>query len=152
MYINDKDLIKIAIFPYFLGTLALSGGITKNKDDFFKLCKYFYLEILDKYNKKDRVKEFNNRLRILTNKAIQELANKQTREINTHKAIIAINTIAQMAFENNLFDFETQQKIASLLEPFQEMEARMDMSDDEWLALRKSAEKQAKRIYNLFFE
>lgn len=30
-YISDKNLVKIVIFPYFLGTLALNG-ITKNTE------------------------------------------------------------------------------------------------------------------------
>lgn len=151
MYISDKNLIKIVILPYFLGTLALNDGITRNKDDFFKLCKYFYLEILDKYNKKDKVVQFNNRLDILTNKAILELVNKQTREINTHKAIMTINEVAQMAFKNYLFDYEMQIKIASLLKPFQEMEATMEMSNKDWNLLKNSADKQAKKIYNIFY-
>ena len=151
MYISDKNLVKIVIFPYFLGTLALNG-ITKNTNEFFKLCEICYLEILDKYQKKDKLAKLNNRLDILTNKAIYELANKQTSEVNTHKAIIVINEIAQMAIDANLFDYEMQAKIASLLEPFQEIETRMDISDDDWLMLKNSAEKQAKKIYEIFFK
>ena len=150
-YISDKNLVRIVIFPYFLGTLALNG-ITKNTNEFFKLCESCYLEILDKYQKKDKLAKLNNRLDILTNKAIYELANKQTREINTHKAIIVINEIAQMAIDTNLFDFEMQAKIASLLEPFQEIETRMQISDEDWLMLKNSAEKQAKKIYEIFFK
>ena len=151
MYISDKNLVKIVIFPYFLGTLALNG-ITKNTNEFFKLCEICYLEILDKYQKKDKLAKLNNRLDILTNKAIYELANKQTSEVNTHKAIIVINEIAQIAIDANLFDYEMQAKIASLLEPFQEIETRMDISDDDWLMLKNSAEKQAKKIYEIFFK
>lgn len=151
MYISDKNLVKIVIFPYFLGTLALNG-ITKNTNEFFKLCESCYLEILDKYQKKDKLAKLNNRLDILTNKAIYELANKQTSEVNTHKAIIVINEIAQMAIDANLFDYEMQAKIASLLEPFQEIETRMNISDDDWLMLKNSAEKQAKKIYEIFFK
>lgn len=150
-YISDKNLVKIVIFPYFLGTLALNG-ITKNTNEFFKLCEICYLEILDKYQKKDKLAKLNNRLDILTNKAIYELANKQTSEVNTHKAIIVINEIAQMAIDTNLFDFEMQAKIASLLEPFQEIETRMQISDEDWLMLKNSAEKQAKKIYEIFFK
>ena len=150
-YISDKNLVKIIIFPYFLGTLALNG-ITKNTNEFFKLCESCYLEILDKYQKKDKLAKLNNRLDILTNKAIYELANKQTSEVNTHKAIIVINEIAQMAIDANLFDYEMQAKIASLLEPFQEIETRMNISDDDWLMLKNSAEKQAKKIYEIFFK
>jgi len=149
-YISDNNLVKIIIFPYFLGTLALNG-ITKNTNEFFKLCESWYLEILDKYNKKDKLAKLNNRLDLLTNKAIYELANKQTSEVNTHKAIIAINIVAQMAIDANLFDYEMQAKIASLLEPFQEIEARMNISDEEWFALKNSAEKQAKKIYEVFY-
>lgn len=151
MYISDKNLVKIVIFPYFLGTLALNG-ITKNTNEFFKLCEICYLEILDKYQKKDKLAKLNNRLDLLTNKAIYELANKQTSEVNTHKAIIVINEIAQMAIDANLFDYEMQAKIASLLEPFQEIETRMNISDDDWLMLKNSAEKQAKKIYEIFFK
>ena len=151
MYISDKNLVKIVIFPYFLGTLALNG-ITKNTNEFFKLCEICYLEILDKYQKKDKLAKLNNRLDILTNKAICELTNKQTKEVNTHKAIIIINEIAQMAIDANLFDYEMQAKIASLLEPFQEIETRMNISDDDWLMLKNSAEKQAKKIYEIFFK
>lgn len=150
-YISDKNLVKIVIFPYFLGTLALNG-ITKNTNEFFKLCEICYLEILDKYQKKDKLAKLNNRLDILTNKAIYELANKQTSEVNTHKAIIVINEIAQMAIDANLFNYEMQAKIASLLEPFQEIETRMNISDDDWLMLKNSAEKQAKKIYEIFFK
>jgi len=150
MYISDKNLVKIVIFPYFLGTLALNG-ITKNTNEFFKLCESCYLEILDRYQKKDKLAKLNNRLDILTNKAIYELANKQTREVNTHKAIIVINIVAQMAIDASLFDYEMQAKIASLLEPFQEIETRMQISDDDWLMLKNSAEKQAKKIYEIFF-
>ena len=151
MYISDKNLVKIVIFPYFLGTLALNG-ITKNTNEFFKLCETCYLEILDKYQKKDKLAKLNNRLDILTNKAIYELAIKQTKEINTHKAIIVMNEIAQMAIDANLFDYEMQAKIASLLEPFQEIETRMKISNDDWLMLKNSAEKQAKKIYEIFFK
>ena len=151
MYISDKNLVKIVIFPYFLGTLALNG-ITKNTNEFFKLCETCYLEILDKYQKVDKLAKLNNRLDILTNKAIYELVNKQTKEVNTHKAIIVINEIAQMAIDANLFDYEMQAKIASLLEPFQEMEATIDISDEDWLMLKNSAEKQAKKIYEIFFK
>lgn len=150
-YISDNNLVKIAVFPYFLGTLALNG-ITRNTNDFFKICESCYLEILDKYNKKERLKRINNRLDILTKEAIYELANKQTSEVNTHKAILVINTIAQMVIDSNIIDFEMQQKIASLLEPFQEIESRMDMSDEDWLALKMSADKQAKKIYEIFFK
>ena len=150
-YISDKNLVRIVIFPYFLGTLALNG-ITKNTNEFFKLCEICYLEILDKYQKKDKLAKLNNRLDILTNKAIYELANKQTSEVNTHKAIIVINEIAQMAIDANLFDYEMQAKIASLLEPFQEIETRMNISDDDWLMLKNSAEKQAKKIYEILFK
>ena len=151
MYISDKNLVKIVIFPYFLGTLALNG-ITRNTNEFFKLCESCYLEILDKYQKKDKLAKLNNRLDILTNKAIYELANKQNSQVNTHKAIIVINEIAQMAIDANLFDYEMQAKIASLLEPFQEIETRMQISDDDWLMLKSSAEKQAKKIYEIFFK
>ena len=34
MYISDKDLTKIVILPYFLGTLALNG-ITTEKEKYF---------------------------------------------------------------------------------------------------------------------
>ena len=57
-----------------------------------------------------------------------------------------------MAIDANLFDYEMQAKIASLLEPFQEIEARMDISDEDWLILKNSAEKQAKKIYEIFYE
>lgn len=150
-YISDKDLVKIVIFPYFLGTLALNG-ITKNTNDFFKLCETFYLEILEKFSKKDKLKKLNQRLDILTGKAIYDLMNKQNREVNTHKAIIAINIVAQMAIDNNIFKLEFAEKLISLLEPFQEIESRMVMSDEEWLTLKKSAEKQAKRIYEIFYK
>ena len=150
-YISDANLLKITIFPYFLGTLALNG-ITRNTNDFFKICESCYLEILDKYNKRERLKRINSRLDILTKDAIYELANKQTSEVNTHKAILVINTIAQMVIDSNIIDLEMQQKIASLLEPFQEIEARMDMSDEDWLALKNSADKQAKKIYEIFYK
>ena len=149
-YIRDKDLVKIVIFPYFLGTLALNG-ITAEKENFFKLCRTFYLEILESFGKKDRLRKINKRLDILTGKAIFELMNKQNRQINTHKAIIATNIVAQMAMDNNIIALEFAEKLISLLEPFQELEAKMVMSDDEWLTLRKSAEKQAKKIYEVFY-
>ena len=150
MYISDNNLVKIVIFPYFLGTLALNG-ITKNTNDFFKLCESCYLEILDRYQKKDKLAKLNNRLDILTNKANYELANKQTSEVSTHKAIIVINIVAQMAIDNNIIGPEFVEKLASLLEPFQEIEARMNISDEEWFALKNSAEKQAKKIYEVFY-
>ena len=57
-----------------------------------------------------------------------------------------------MVIDSNIIDLEMQQKIASLLEPFQEIEARMDMSDEDWLALKNSADKQAKKIYEIFYK
>lgn len=149
-YIRDKDLVKVVIFPYFLGTLALNG-ITVEKENFFKLCETFYLEILEKFGKKDRLKKLNQRLDILIGKAIFELMNKQNKEVNTHKAIIAVNIVAQMAIDNNIVELEFAEKLISLLEPFHEIESRMVMSDEEWLTLRKSAEKQAKKIYEVFY-
>ena len=147
MYINDKDLIKIVIFPYFLGTLALNG-ITLESEGYFNLCKLCYTEILGKYNKD--IHKINKRLDRLTNLAMLEIMNKQTSQINTHKAILIINFVAQMALDNNDLKSE-QEKIVSLFEPFIELETKMVMNDDEWVIMRDSASKQAKKIYNIFF-
>lgn len=150
-YISDANLIKITIFPYFLGTLALEG-IKVKTSEFFELCKDCYIDILSEYGKEERLYRITKRLNKLTCEAIKEIMNKQTFEVNTHKAILIINTIAQMVIDSNIIDLEMQQKIASLLEPFQEIEARMDMSDEDWLALKNSADKQAKKIYEIFYK
>lgn len=52
---------------------------------------------------------------------------------------------------NYIRDKDLVKKLISLLEPFHEIESRMVMSDEEWLTLRKSAEKQAKKIYEVFY-
>lgn len=148
MYISDKNLIKIVIFPYFLGTLALNG-ITAEKEKYFNVCKNFYTEILTKYNKD--INKINNRLDKLINLAILEIYDKQNFQINTHKTIIAINTVAQMALDNDKLKIDNKESILELFKPFQEIEARMIMSDEEWLALKNSADKQAKKIYNIFY-
>jgi hypothetical protein len=56
-----------------------------------------------------------------------------------------------MTIDNNLFTKEIELKIVSLMEPFQEIEANMEMSDEDWLALRASAKKQAEKIYEIFY-
>ena len=148
MYISDKDLTKIVILPYFLGTLALNG-ITTEKEKYFNVCKNFYTSILTKYNKD--INKINNRLDKLINLAILEIYDKQNFQINTHKTIIAINAVAQMALDNDELKIDNKESILELFKPFQEIEARMDMSDEDWLALKMSADKQAKKIYNIFY-
>ncbi len=150
-YISDANLIKIVILPYFLGTLAFNG-IKIRTEEFFKLCTNCYVDILADYGKKERLYQLTKRLDKLACEAIKLIMNKQTSEVNTHKAILVINTIAQMVIDSNIIDLEMQQKIASLLEPFQEIEARMDMNDEDWLALKNSADKQAKKIYEIFYK
>lgn len=150
-YISDKDLVKIVIFPYFLGTLALNG-INKEKERFFKLCTTFYLEILQIYNKEDRLRKINKRINVKAREAMLALMDKQTHQLNTHKAIIAVNIVAVMAFETGKIARDLHDKLSSLFEPFQEVESRMVMSEEEWLTLKKSAEKQAKRIYEIFYK
>jgi hypothetical protein len=147
-YINDKELIKMAIMPYFLGTIALNG-ITIEKEKFFGVCKSFYKELCDKHNKD--IKKLNKRLDNVNSMIMCELVDRQTREFNTHKAILAINSLVQMAFDNNKFSLDYAEKLASLLEPFQEIEARMKLDDKDWFALKESADKKAKKIYEMIF-
>ena len=148
MYKKDSDFIKMAIIPYFLGTLALYG-IKFKEASFFKLCKSFYEDLCKTYVKE--IRKMNARLDGLNTKIMNELVNKQNRELNTHKAIICLNAVIQMAIDNNNFDKDYAEKLVSFLEPFQEIESRMPMTDEEWLALKESADKKAKKIYELIF-
>jgi hypothetical protein len=149
MYINDRNFIKMAIVPYFLGTLALNGIALKG-DDFFKMCKSFYLELCDKYLKD--VRKINTRLDVLNAKIMEELVNRQNRELNTHKAIICINSFIQIAIDNCDYNEDFARDLISFLEPFQEIEARMKLDDKDWLALKESADKKAKKIYEIIFK
>jgi membrane protein implicated in regulation of membrane protease activity len=56
-----------------------------------------------------------------------------------------------MAFDNNKFSLDYAEKLAILLEPFQEIEARMKLDDKDWFALKESADKKAKKIYEMIF-
>jgi hypothetical protein len=149
-YISDANLIKIVILPYFLGTLAFNG-IKIRTEEFFNLCKTSYVDILADYGKQERLYRITKRLDKLACEAIKLIMNKQNSEVNTHKAILAMNDVIQMAIDNNLFTKEIVLKIVSLMEPFQEIEANMQMSDEDWLALRASAKKQAEKIYEIFY-
>jgi hypothetical protein len=149
MYISDKNFIKMAIVPYFLGTLA-ENGITVEKDKFFKLCKTFYVDLCNKYLKD--IQKINNRLDNLVFKIFNEIRDVKKKEINTHKAIIALNMVIQLAISNNDYEDDFANQLISLLEPFQELESQMEMEDDEWLALKESADKRAKNIYEIIFK
>ena len=149
MYIHDKNFIKMAIVPYFLGTLA-ENGITVEKDKFFKLCKTFYIDLCNKYLKD--IQKINNRLDNLVFKIFNEIRDVKKKEINTHKAIIALNTVIQLAISNNDYEESYAYELISLLEPFQELESQMKMKDEEWLALKESADKKAKKIYEIIFK
>ncbi len=138
----------MAIVPYFLGTLA-ENGITVEKDKFFKLCKTFYVDLCDKYLKD--IQKINNRLDNLVFKIFNEIRDLQKKEINAHKAIIALNTVIQLAISNGDYADDFANQLISLLEPFQELESQMEMKDDEWLALKESADKRAKNIYEIIF-
>jgi hypothetical protein len=149
MYISDKNFIKMAIVPYFLGTLA-ENGITVEKDKFFKLCKTFYVDLCDKYLKD--IQKINNRLDNLVFKIFNEIRDVQKKEINAHKAIIALNTVIQLAISNGDYADDFANQLISLLEPFQELESQIEMADEEWLALKESADKRAKNIYEIIFK
>jgi hypothetical protein len=152
-YINDKELIKMAVVPYFLGNLAIYNGITKEQEKFVELCKTFYLELCNKYNKylSKEIFKLNKRIEIINRNIILELMDKQTNKVSAHKAILAINSLVQMAFDNNKFSLDYAEKLAILLEPFQEIEARMKLDDKDWFALKESADKKAKKIYEMIF-
>jgi septum formation topological specificity factor MinE len=151
MYISDKNLINTLILPYFLATLA-EKGIKGKGHDFFEMCKSYYLELIQKYNKVDKIRNITFRLDKLMKEGLLLFVNKQDNIANTHKAIIAITLVAQKALDASKIDPNLQESLLSLFEPFIELEATMNIDVEDYNNIKKSAEKTAEKLYQLFYK
>jgi hypothetical protein len=84
-------------------------------------------------------------------KIIVILRDNQTSIVNGHKAILAIHALAAKILESG---FVLRQETLDLFQVFLEIEANQTktidgtpFSDEDWLNLKKSAEKQAEKMF-----
>ncbi len=143
---TDKQIISQAFFPAVLSVVA-SEAISAGNDFYFKKTT----DVLDGlFAGKDRAKLMRRALREAV-VVIKELQDAQSNKISGHKLILVIYELAQKVLDNH---FALQPQVIELLGEFLEIEAKQDttidgkkINDEDWLAVKKSAEKQAERIF-----
>jgi len=81
------------------------------------------------------------------------MRNKQDDTVHGHKAVLAFYGVAQKMIDDN---FQFDQRVTDLIELFLKLEGQQDvdylgnpLSDDDWLALKNSADKAAEKIYQI---
>lgn len=78
--------------------------------------------------------------------------NEKTKEVNTHKMILALHQIGDWLIDNNLFSEESRE----LLQEFLTIEGKQDetfdgkvITNEDWIKLKNSADKRVKDVIEI---
>lgn len=142
MYRSDKKLTEDLFFPFQLLLLALESLGASKGEAMAEKIKEAIASYVSKYRHQDDSIKFIRRCERISREVLLDMADKN--KFSGHKFILVLHCVAQDLIEDG-YDF--QPFVIELFEPFLEIEAQQDhISDDEWILLKKSAEKQAKKL------
>lgn len=139
-YRSDKNLVQDLFLPYNLTVIALEslqGDIGMKlagmiKDNIQSYVKRYKVNAIHKISK---------RIDQLAHKTITDIADK--RKLSGHKYIILLHSLAELIVAEGIW---LPEWIEDIFVPFLEIEHQQEISDDEWLLLKASAEKQARKV------
>lgn len=138
---SEKRRIEQA-YPFILLYLMIKGGAIINCDDKLKIIQKEIDLIVDEDEKKRKVKFSNRVARINIDLGLVDTINKG---IHGHKFIFIIYNLMELIDKNCNLVFPLI--LEKLFNFFLDVENKQNISDEEWVKLRKSGEKQAKKWF-----
>jgi hypothetical protein len=138
-YRSDKHLVQDMFFPYNLTVLALESiGGKAGEAEANKIR-----DAMQKYINGLGKSVHNTALRTeqLTLRAIKGAQDRT--KLSGHKFILTLHALAELVVEEGVW---LPEFIEDLFAPFLEIEHQQEIDEEEWLRLRASAVKQAKKI------
>lgn len=145
---SDKQVILQAILPFCLFQLT-QGGMKGKVNEIEALSQALIIELI---GNKDKAKM----LRRLDRKAHEiylVMRNAKDDTVSGHKAVLTFYSVAQKMIDN---DFKFDSRVVDLIDLFLKLEGQQDVdylgnpiSDEDWLALKASADKAAEKIYKI---
>lgn len=151
---TDKEICQRAFLLILLSEIAdvgiKNGAGIERITTLRKLC----LESLK--NKitgtEKEVRKLYRRCNRAVDKIFFTVMNHQTREVNTHKLIIALHPVALAMKGGGLLDSDVEEIMESFFEIESKQEETFDgkpITDKDWLMLKKSSEKVSEKICDI---
>lgn len=149
--LTDKQVILQAILPLCLFQLT-QGGMKGKVDNIEKKAQDLVMDLI---KEKDQEKILR-RLGRIAHDIYLILRDKSNDTVHGHKAILAFYDVAQKMLN---IGFAFDKRTIRLIDEFLILEAKQDtdylgnhISDADWIALKKSADKAANKIFDLIKE
>lgn len=145
---NEKRICQLAIVPFILQELAIDGTDNKSK----RFSQYTQI-IIDRLLPKDKYDKLERRIKKTNHNILQYFTHEQ--KYSGHKVLIAMFYLSQMIFdekedipkEEHYFMSKTKFILQFALNHEAEERYKRLESDDDFAKMRKSAEKQAIKIF-----
>jgi len=139
-YRSDKHLTQDMFFPYNLTVIALEsiggerGALLANN------IRNLTQEYMKQYGNSS-IHKIAKRVEGVTINCFKNIVDKRT--LNGHKFILILHSVAELIVEENIW---LPEFIEDIFEPFLELESQEKMEEKDWVKLKASADKQAKKI------
>ena len=148
---TDRQITLQAILPFCLFQLT-QGGMKGKVNHIEILAQELVIKLIDG---KDKAKLLR-RLDRIAHQIYLIMRNQQDDTVHGHKAVLAFYSVAQKMIDG---DFEFDKEVVDLIHIFLKLEAEQDVdwegnkiTDEDWQAMKKSADKAADKIYKLILE
>jgi hypothetical protein len=139
-YRSDKNLVQDLFLPYNLTVIALEsiqGKVGLELGDMIKGKIQPYV----KQYKANSLHKITKRIDQLAHKTITDIIDK--RKLSGHKFILLLHSLAELIIAEGVW---LPEWIEDIFAPFLEIEHQQVIDEAEWIRLRASAQKQAKKI------
>jgi ATP-dependent RNA circularization protein (DNA/RNA ligase family) len=137
-YVSDKKAIERAFILFQLQIISLEALTGDNHPVADKVRNAFY----EACQHKDKSKMIRrcDRLSVAVMKPVLENQEK----INGHKFILMLHALAQRIIDSG---YIFPKFVTDAFEPFFEIEANQKIENDDWVALKNSAQKAARKLH-----
>lgn len=141
-YRSDKLLVQDLFFPFNLTVIALESIRDEQGDQLGSMIRDEIRNYMSQFGGKSICK-IAKRVEALTKTCITDLV--CDKKLNGHKFILTIHALAELVVSEGIWLPEFIEKIFI---PFFDIEEAQKIDEDEWLLLKKSANKQARKIFS----
>jgi len=142
MYRSDKKLTEDLFIPFQLLMIALESVRGDEGERLARIIKEEVRKYVSQFKSEADSVKFIKRCARISQEVLLDVADKQ--KVSGHKFVLVLHHLTELMISE---DYDVQPFVVELFEPFLEIEMEQNkISDEEWLALKKSAEKQARKI------
>jgi hypothetical protein len=137
MYKSEKRLVEEIFLPFQLMLTALES---LEREDYAAPLK----ALITKLGAGKDVVKITRRCGRLSYEALYCVEDKQSRKVSGHKFILMLHALAELIIDSG---FPLPEEVIKSFEPFFEVESSMDVSEEDWINIRDSAAKTARKVF-----